>query len=119
MGSLLIKALTIRDPKGMSSEGVKNTQLLSREMMGIDMKILLSMLFLSEHRVGEKAILIPRYKNIQEREATIDLFFHGELNGRGPAVEVIKEPIQLLRAMGLDDISVIHIPFPKPRKKTS
>lgn len=91
MGSLLSKAPTIRDPKGTSSEGVKNPQLLSREMMGICMKILLSMSLFSERRVGEKAILIPRYKNIQEWEAAIDLFFHGELNCRGPAVEVIKE----------------------------
>ena len=61
MGSLLFKAPTIRDPKGTSSEGVKNPQLLSREMMGICMKILLSMGLFLEHRVGEKAILISRY----------------------------------------------------------
>ena len=58
MGSLLIKDLIIRNPQGTSSKGVKNTRLLSREMMQIGMKILLSVHFLPEHRVREIAILI-------------------------------------------------------------
>jgi len=49
MGFLLIEALIIKNPKGMSSEGVKNTQFLSEEMMGIGMKILLGIHFLSKH----------------------------------------------------------------------
>ena len=69
--------------------------------------------------MGERAIHILRNKNVQEREATIDLFFHGELNGRGLTVEVIEEAIQFLLAMGPDDISVINIPSPQLRKETS
>jgi len=88
-------------------------------MMGIGMKTLLSMCFLPEHQVGERVVLILRYKNIQEREATIGLFFHGELNGRGLTVEVIEEEIQFLLDMGLDDISVIYIPLPQLGKETS
>ena len=69
--------------------------------------------------MGERAVYILRNKNIQEREATIDLLFHGELNGRGLTVEMIEEAIEFLLAMGLDDISVIHISSPKLGKETS
>ena len=69
--------------------------------------------------MGERTIIILRYKNIQEREATIELFFQSELNGRGLTVEVVEEEIQFLRAMGPDDISVIYIPFPQLGKDMS
>ena len=76
MGFILIEALLIRNPKGMSGEGVKNTQFFSGEMMGIGMKRLLSMCFITKHWVGEGTIIILRDKNVKEGEATIDFFFH-------------------------------------------
>lgn len=84
-------------------------------MMGTGMKILFRMCFLPKHLVGEVTVNILRNKNIKEREETINFLFHGELNGCRLTVEMMEEEIQLLLAMRLDDISVIHKYFPKFR----
>ena len=93
MGFVLIKALIIRNPMGTSSEGVKNTQFLREVMMGIGMKILLSMHFLPKNLVAKGTIIVLRNKNIEEWKATTDFLLHSELNGRGLIIEMIEEEI--------------------------
>ena len=103
--SLPIQVFFIRNPEGTRSQGVENTHLLSREMMGISVKILLCVGLLTIHCVGERAVQPPGNKNIQEREAAICLLFHGELYGRGLAIEVIQETIELFMAIWIPALS--------------
>ncbi len=57
------------------------------------MKILLHMIFLMKHSVGEGTITILRNKNIKEREETVNFLFLGELNCQGLTIEIIEEEI--------------------------
>lgn len=62
-------------------------------MVGTSMKILLHMIFLMKHSVGEGTITILRNKNIKEREETVNFLFLGELNCQGLTIEIIEEEI--------------------------
>lgn len=81
MGFFILKALFVGDPKGPSSKGIENTHLLSWEMVGTGMKILLRMSFLSRNLMGEGTITILRNKNIKEWKASINFLLLSELNG--------------------------------------
>jgi len=58
MGFLFIEALFIIDSQSPSSKRVENAQCLRMEMMGVGMKIFLSMSFLLKHLVGEGTVII-------------------------------------------------------------
>jgi len=99
MGFLFIKVHFIIYSQRTSGSCVEKTQLLSREMMRVGMKILLNMNFLLKHLVGERTVILLWNENIKEGHAPINFLLHSKLYGGGLIVEMLEELIQLFLAM--------------------
>ena len=108
MSLLLFQALFIRYSYSTGSKHAKNTQLLSGEMMGASMQILIGTSFLLKNLVRKGTILILRDENIQERKISIDFQFHSEFDGDGLVIEMPEEKIQLIKTMRPNDTCVIY-----------
>jgi hypothetical protein len=76
-------------------------------IMGIDIKVPISVSFLPIELVGEGSIKKMRYGDIQEGGRVVILGLHSELNVGGKTIKVIEKKDQVDVATRLDEKHVI------------
>ena len=62
-------------------------------MMGVNMKILLSVHFIMKNLVRKRTIIFVRDKNVEKGKATINIRFHGEFYGSWLIIKMLKKQI--------------------------